>query len=497
MTMPPRDPDYVNRRFSLPSGRERGFDRVLRLGLVGLVLGALVWSVPHWPNAWRWITGREPLYMPEHEPNLGAVDLEAVHRERWTDWIVAAARATPGTPDEELAEARLAMRAAIDADANLSDLFDKLDAIVTSDRLRGAGAQRQAIWLTRAWNQYLDEHGYDFFMQSNVLQEARPLFYAHIYRVVASTPGTVGEEPYRVRAVSRLDRINLRETYLGYASNEDEGAVVVSDRVVEFALDQIWPVLDERGGDRLQQVFAPMVASELRRSLPSEAVALLAETAPVRSEAVAAFAAIREREACSRLWVPRLPMAGYDREQLDRLSGFVGAGRCAGITGDELSRLWKANEVLSQRDDLEEAAERLVAWVARAVAIHELRHVADDAEYRDDPRPCEPCISRDPPLVRSEAAAYVAELAWTDAPAAALYQICHATEGGTGAHARARAVVMEALGGSCRDGVPAQLTESARALETSGFGGSAPIGLADDFPERLPVVAARDREPDR
>lgn len=112
----------------------------------------------------------------------------------------------------------------------------------------------------------------------------------------------------------------------------------------------------------------------------------------------------------------------------------MGVGRCAGIWGTELGDLWKASDTLESREGLPDALEQLAAWVARSVAVHELRHVADDAEYGDDdPRPCGPCISSDPPVVRSEAAAYVAELAWSEAPAAALYQICVATSQGHGA----------------------------------------------------------------
>lgn len=275
------DPD--DPRYSLPSRGPRGLERVIRWGLLAVAVVVGVWTFPRWPNAWRFITGREPLFIPEHEPNLDAVDLDAVHRTLWTQWMVAASRAIPETPDEGLEQARTAMRGAIEADANLLGLFDELDGIVTSDRLRGVGPQRRTLWLGRAWNHYLDQQGQPFFVHTNVIEGTRPMFYAHLYRVVGDAQGTVADESLRVRAVSRLDRLNLRETYLGYASNEDEGAILISERVVDFALDRIWPLLDETGGDRLAQIFAPMVAAELRRSLPGEAFAELVETAPVRA----------------------------------------------------------------------------------------------------------------------------------------------------------------------------------------------------------------------
>ncbi len=495
--MATRDPD--DPRFSIPSQGPTGLERAIRWGLLVVVGVVLVWTYPHWPNAWRWLTGREPLFVPEHEPNLDEVELDAVHRELFTDWLIEASRAIPGVPTQDLETARETMRNAIGADANLLGLFDELDGLVTSERLRGKGVQRRAIWLGRAWNHYLDEQGKDYFIHANVMEDdSRPMFYAHLYRVVGDAEGMVDDEAFRVRAVSRLDHLNLREAYLGYASNQDEGAVIISERVVELALDRIWPMLDERGDDRLAQLFAPMVVAELRRTLPGEAVAELSATAATRRKIIGIYDSIRNRPGCNGggLWIARVPWSGYSRDTLDDLSEYAGRGYCRGITDDELSTLWKASEDFNGREGLQEATERLAAWVARAVAIHELRHVADDAEYDEsDPRPCGPCVSSDPTLVRAEAAAYTAELAWSDSPALALYQVCETTAGGMGAHARARAVVMQGLGASCEDGVPSELSERARALEAEAFGRSQSITLGDGFPERLPVVAARDLEP--
>ncbi len=185
----------------------------------------------------------------------------------------------------------------------------------------------------------------------------------------------------------------------------------------------------------------------------------------------------------------------YDREQLDQLSGFVEVGRCAAVRDHELTAMWRASEAFEAKQGLKEAAEYLTAWVARSVAVHELRHVSDDMQYDDDDdkRPCGPCVSSDPKVVRSEAAAYVAELAWTKAPAAALYQICVATAGGQGAHARAREVVMQGLRSNCSDGVPPEITEAARTLEAEAFDHPEPIDLGEGFVARLPVVSARDQ----
>lgn len=494
IAMSPKPPSPP--RFSLESGRERGFERVLKWGVLAVVVAGLVWTIPHWPNAWRWVNGREMLYVPEHDPNLDAVELEQVHRELWTKFLVAAARATPGSDDERLNEARKTMRTAIGADENLTEIFDELDGIVTTDRLEGAGAQRRALWLTRAWNHYLDLEGQPYFLHGHITEDRLPIFYAHMYKVVADASATVGEEELRVRAVSRLDRINLREPYLGYASNADESAIVLSDRIMELAIDRVWPLLGSTSRDRLDQIFRPMVVAELRRAMPGETLALLTKAAALRSTLVETRKSILGRR-CSYLWIPRPPAIGYTRDELDRLSEFVGEGPCAGVTGEELNTLWKTSEKLQGFEGLDEAAERLAAWVARSIAIHELRLAADELLLDPrEPRKCGPCTSGDAREVRSQAAAYMAELAWADAPATALYRIC-ITSAFLGPHARAREIVTQALGGSCREGAPPELTESARALATKEFGNSETIVLGADFPERLPVVPARDQQPER
>lgn len=69
-------------RSSLPSAREGVLDRILRWGVLAVVVVGLAWSIPHWPNAWRWLTGREPLYIPAHPVNLDDVETRAQQLER-------------------------------------------------------------------------------------------------------------------------------------------------------------------------------------------------------------------------------------------------------------------------------------------------------------------------------------------------------------------------------------------------------------------------------
>lgn len=481
-------------RLSLPSAREGGLDRILRWGVLAFVVVGLAWSIPHWPNAWRWLTGREPLYMPRHPGNLEKVDLELVHRDRWDTWISATSQALPGVPDPRVEAARTKMLEAIAADQNLVELFEELDGIVTSPRLEEKAVQRRARWLVRAWNYYLEREEQPYFVRANVVGGERLMVLAHTYELVARATGTIDDDEVRIRAVSRLDSLNLREAVLGAPSSADEGVIVVADQLLELSLDQLWPML-AKPGDPVQRTFAPAVVEELREGLPADAFALLERTATTRRSLVDSRASILDR-GCSPVWLRQVPFDGLDRKQLDWLAERTDVGACAGVKDDELRALWEGSEELQRQEGLREATERLTALVARSIAVHELRQVADELEYgrSDEWRPCGPCGAEDGEPTREMAAAYLAEIAWSRTPAITLYRICWSTGDDMGPYGRARAVVMGAIGLQCQDELPADVEARARELEREQFGHGVPIALGEDFPERLPVVWARDRE---
>ena len=92
-----------------------------------------------------------------------------------------------------------------------------------------------------------------------------------------------------------------------------------------------------------------------------------------------------------------------------------------------------------------------------------------------------------------------AQLAWSQTPALALHQMCISTEDDPDEetiHGRARAVVLTALGWSCREGVPDELSTKAQRIEGDAFGRSESIALADEMPARLAVVSERQRAVD-
>jgi hypothetical protein len=143
----------------------------------------------------------------------------------------------------------------------------------------------------------------------------------------------------------------------------------------------------------------------------------------------------------------------------------------------------------------------LVAWTAEHVAIHEARHLADDAhaDVFDTPLPCRSCTEDMGIVARAELSGYLASLAWSPSPATALYQACraiaddrrwHGGRGGNGPHAEAMALLQRRLGPVCGSEPPEELSDLGRLLEEEMLGRSEPMGLGDDFPRRLPIDTA-------
>jgi len=485
---------------SLPSARAGGFDRALKWGIAAAVVGLGVWLVPRAPDMWRAITGKPAKFHPEHPVALDQVDLPSVYGEHWTPWIIDAANATPGVETPSLASSRSTMRNAIAADRNLLGLFDELDGIVTSSKLASEGGQERALWLVGAWNDYVDTNAQPFFLHANVLrQPTGPLFYAHAYRVVADTGGRVAGEDIRVRALSRLDRTNLRETYLGYVSSAEQGALLLGERVTEHALTKVWPLLTGSEGASIERRrFADAVTAAARAGLPADVFDELVATARWQASVVDAFAGMQERSGCSGMWWRKMPWHGYDQDTLSQLADRVEGGPCAGVHPSEFTAIREASETYPARPQLERALEHLVAWAARPVVVHELRHVADEIARGDDddPRKCGICAVTDPDAVRAEVSAYVAQLAWSAAPAVALHQMCVSTEGDPDEatiHGRASAVVLSGLQWSCREGVPDDLAARAQRIESEAFEHADAITLDASFPSQLAIVSDRQR----
>jgi hypothetical protein len=485
--------------------RRRRVYVVAAFGVVTLVAIAIAAMLP----VDRWLRGEIDctggrVYEPPHPVALQNVDLAAVHRDLLPSWVLAAAgEAREGVPLQSEDAAYRALRDAIAADPNLLDLLETLRGHVRDGGLRED--PERALWLAWAWSTYLDRAGYPYLVHGSVLRtRSGPVFSAIVYETDADASVSVGTEVYRVRVGSRIDGTNVRELYLGAAGRDE--AIIVVDRVQEFATTDLWPlfepsldeVLEERGA------FGPAIRAEAQARLPAGAFDTLQAQAVRRWSIVHAVANVHERmrECGTGLQINSVPWYGFEPERIRRLRDLAERDEgepCPSITRQEVDALESASQQLLRARDLQPAVEAMVAWTAEHVAIHEARHLADDASADgfDEPLRCRSCNEEMGIVARAELSGYLASLAWSPSPATALYQACRAISDDRrwnrgravkGPHAQAMGLLQLRLGPICGKGPPADLSAIGRMLEDEMLERSEPMSLGDAFPRRLPIA---------
>jgi len=487
----------------IPRGRRRGW--WVALGMLSsllLLIASRVPGVQEWARGeldWR---GRRT-YEAEHPPALERVDLPRVHAELLPRWLVAQGKRAAGEGEEDELAAFAELQAAVAPDANLAALLDELHALSLPSRL--GETPRRALYLTWAWSHYLDRHGAPFLVLGSVRSRGfGPLLTATIHQVHADVAVPVGAAEHRVRITSRIDGTNLREAYLGAAGHDD--AVVVVDRLREFTLDEVWPLLDPWLEQSLavQRNFAAPIRAEVVARLPPVALQRLQNTAAARSSIAEVVRDVeaRRRECDSGLHIDHVPWYGLPPARLAQLAELAerhAERECPGITAAEVQVLARATEALEADIMLETALEELVALTAEHVAIHEARHLADaeQADGFDEPLPCAPCSQTMGITARAELSGYLASLAWSPAPALALYQACRSLAPDQGKplepgepHREALELLQRRIGLVCAKGPPEGLQALARHLEGEMLGRSDPIALPESFPRQLPLGAA-------
>jgi len=143
-----------------------------------------------------------------------------------------------------------------------------------------------------------------------------------------------------------------------------------------------------------------------------------------------------------------------------------------------------ASERLAHTPELAPAVEELTTWVARAVATHELRHVADGSVPS-----CPGCPTSMQPGTRAELSAYLASMATPGVGYLSLMQACHVGAGVESPHRRALLYLeRQILPDGCDGPPPSDLYARAAQLERRLFGPRAPVVLPANFPQRLDLL---------
>lgn len=409
--------------------------------------------------------------------------LERVHAQLLPMWVLSVTD-TPGAQPEP--EAYEELQAALQ-DGRADALPGLIDELRTA--LRRGDAQRY-IELLRAWNDALDAEGVPFVVRGDALtlRRGRTQFFLTSARTLTDVGVPVGEAEVRVRVVERIDGTNIRESVLGENAETVEGGLVLSDRVLEFTLDQVWPLLDDTATKPAWALaFADEVRDEVQRDLSAEHFELLEGLAAARLNAVEAALGIQARSACSGFRFIGVAWQGpnpRDRALLERVVD--DRGDCPKVYRAELEAIEAFGDAASASEGLEEALGALLAWSMRPIAIHEARHAADAAQTGalDVPVPCSGCDGLSV-RERAELSAYAAEFAWTDTPAAAIYQACLAMGARGGSHRGALEFLFEQLDGDCIFGLGDQ--QAVRAFAKRSFDRRDPVVLPAAFDDDVPL----------
>ncbi|MEM1418026.1 MAG: hypothetical protein AAGH15_24230 [Myxococcota bacterium] len=454
------------------------------------------------------------VFVPAAPPgDVGGLD--RAHTELFPQWmIVRSRRSLPASERRRLAGQVFGeLRYAVGEDANLVALLDEL-----RDRLRQLHTRRDARrqgpridYLVWAWNDYLDQRGVPWRLEASLHvpepgrngRERPPALITRSYEVLADLRDPAGR---RIRLVRRGDRTNVDEGLLGHATGDrDEGAVVMLDEVLEHGVHHVWPMLhaglDGRHAETVRSL-GPRVRAEAAAQLAPGVLDRLRETAVDQQMLIEVAASIHARASCGnrfRVWgLPWNGLAPPDRLALvDALDRSARDPSCPEVTLGEAARMIGASERLGRTPALEDAVETLTAWLSRAVAAHELRHVADG-----EGRSCARCPPGLPPAAVDELSAYLAAFGTEGVAYASLLQACTlepAFEGDADAeghirqapHAQALAVALDALlPAGCRGPIPDDLVPRARALEARWFGASTGgVALPEGMPDRVALLA--------
>ncbi len=386
----------------------------------------------------------------------GDVPYERIHAELLPGWALKLGG--------KLGEGRQDLLAALSGDPKLHGIAREMIDLAQEDPWSKG---QQLIDLCAAWTEHLDEVDQPWLVECNVVDAGGgAFFYVKSYKVVADARVAMGEERHRVRLLRRVDKTNVRETYLGHAGSLEGGARVVTDRIVESAMDGAWPRIG--GADRLGEALT----KEAGAALTAGAFEVLRATGPTRRAMLEAAALIDGKPECGGLRLSQLPARGYpEGTNAAILEAVERSGTCPAEAIQGAAALQEGARALAEVGGLDEALSELNAWLARAVIVHEVRHMGDQAAVGEGALPCPGCAEEAAEGVLREASAYLASFAEAGVGAIALVQACEAT--GDDRVERAMALIIQAgLGDVCAEGPPEDLNARAAAIEEKLFGRS-------------------------
>ena len=427
---------------------------------------------------------------------LASIDFEWVHAELLPAWVISLHH-DPYTLGQAREHRRFeALIGEAGKDPNLELLLRELRDRATSGVTSNAS---EITYLLDGWNGYMGEAELPWYVAYDLVKTARGgRMYTRSYRVHREVTARVSGQPQHVHLLARVDSTNVGELFFGQTDVNEERAMVVTDRIAEFALDRLWPLMNPNADSLLEgmeRTFAPALRREAAMHLSSESMAVLAHGAETRRVLKGRLNEIARRKSCGRgIMVENLPWNGLTtrgRSIVSRAAAHNEKRGCSLVTSSDAEFLIDASDALSDDLRLRQALRELTAWLARAVSAHEVRHLADGSKGRPGPS-CDGCPPGMSERGRAEVSAYVASMATEGVGYLALFQACgvdvptHHDSGG------ALDFVLGVLAPQgCDAGPPQRLYAQAGVMEWVLFKRVEAIVLPADFPPELPLPAVR------
>lgn len=452
------------------------------------------WAVLDVPG---FITGRTDLlgnYVDEVEQDEKRENLtprERLHAELFPSWAIAEANRW-----ETSEQTWVALESALE-DPELQTIATELRDLIRDPQMEDRVAELEP--LLERWNARHEALDEPFYVTGSVVSlQQGPSVIFEFYAVLAQVDVKIDTETYPTLVLQRIDQTNIQESYFGRTSPRSKRAIVVVDRLVDFAVDHVWLQLADdfsegppAGATAADVAFHRAMVDELDAIGP-ESVKTLRETARLRRTIFETIDQVEARAECGSTlrFAAEVPWDGLRPRTLDRLDAYAEADKiqpCPRVKFEEADLLREASETLRSEAALEPALERLVAWLAHSTVLHEARHLADDRNHDglEQPLPCDGCPEQMDARVRAELSAYATSLARAHNPATTLYQDCVAV-GGSRSHRSALGYLLRQMDAYCDEAPPEDLQEQAAAAEQALFGRSETIAL-ENYPERLPV----------
>jgi hypothetical protein len=275
------------------------------------------------------------------DPNiLSSIDMAKVHGRLLPAWVMSLQHSPHSLGHRDAENAFGVLRDEAGKDRNLGLLLDQLHEKLM-DGTYDFHCEIQA--LLRGWNEYLARGGVPFRLEHHIEKTVRgPELRLRCYRVIADVLIPPVYSQQHVLLLARQDQTNLVEAFLGQTSTDQGTALVMTDRIAEYAIERLWSLFGASATTSESELFAK-VRKEARVALEESVVGLLARTFSVHRALETELAALAQRRGFGAgVLIERVPWDGLSERALamvNRVAQKNERRRCPRVTLSDAERI--------------------------------------------------------------------------------------------------------------------------------------------------------------